>query len=105
MKTLTLRKITLSLVLLLAVTLSYGTEKNDKKEVSETINYENYFNSDIDFTLPEELAGNAQVVKIYDQKNQLVMKGTEENTQIKKMIDISDLLIETDGTKLYRLSY
>lgn len=44
-------------------------------------------------------------IEIYDQDNNLIAFGEPEDMRIKKLIAISDLLTETQRTKLYRLSY
>jgi hypothetical protein len=44
-------------------------------------------------------------VKVLDSKNQLVAEGSNRDLNIKSYITVSDLLLEIDGIKYYRLSY
>ena len=44
-------------------------------------------------------------VEVYDQDNNLIAFGNPEDNRIKKLIDVSDFLVESQRTKLYRLSY
>lgn len=44
-------------------------------------------------------------IQIYDQHQQLVIKGTADNKRIKNYISLSDLLTEVDNVQYYRLSY
>ena len=65
--------------------------------------------TELDFMEPLEIPDyNLSIhdnIEIYDKDNNLIAFGEPENMRIKKLMAISDLLTETQRTKLYRLSY
>ena len=55
--------------------------------------------------IPDYNLGIEDKIEIYDQDNNLIAFGDPNDAKIKRLIQISDMLTETQRTTLYRLSY
>lgn len=98
--------LTVSSVMMFAVSASArtGDEKNKDKEnkTSEDLymEAEKFFNTfEVVVIVPED------PVKVYDQNENLVASGNEDDSRIQEYMKIADFLTEVNGVSLYRLSY
>jgi len=79
--------------------LSESYNQMESNYFTEYFSYER-MNQALDLQLMPEVG-----VKIFNSRNQLIVTGSETDDKVKELVKISDLLIEVNGTKYYRLSY
>jgi hypothetical protein len=106
MRTLKIKSTLLS-ILLAVTTLSLAstTSENEMGSTMDLFYFEEYFEFQ-EFTKSLDMAMIPETeVKVYDQNGDLLATGGEEDTKIKSLVRISDLMTEVDGTKYYCLSF
>jgi hypothetical protein len=104
----TLMSLALVLIFISTVALSashsnpYLSESYYQMESNYFTEYFSYekMNQTLDLQLIAEVG-----VKIFNSRDQLIATGSENDDKVKELVKISDLLIDINGTKYYRLSY
>lgn len=79
--------------------LSESNYQMESNYFSEYFSYEK-MNQTLDIQLMPEVG-----IKIFNSRDQLIATGSESDDKVKELVKISDLLVEINGTKYYRLSY
>ncbi|MBR9997623.1 MAG: hypothetical protein KFF73_01570 [Cyclobacteriaceae bacterium] len=107
MKTMKKNMLTLGLLFMMlgGVVTAWATENTEKKDPYRTYDYDDYYNTYMMEKEIEELMYVEGQVRIIDFMEELVAEGMTTDNEIKKYVGISDLLIDVDGVKYYRLSY
>ena len=97
--------LSLLILLLFNVLLAKAVDPIETNILYDSYDLDTYFEMDDTLKNIDDQMFPEQEVQILDVNDKLVTKGSENNTDIKSLVSISDLLIEIDGTKYYRISF